>query len=89
MRGIDHEHDSGKGFTIRRNGVYRGSTGEDRHVINIHKPGNGYAVSWDSVPRSHPEFYDEANHEARPHGYMTMKAFKHWAVRDVTPESMK
>lgn len=86
---IIHEHDTGKGFKIRRGGVYRGSTGEDRHVHIIHKPGSGYSVTWDSVSIEAyyaqgrgAAFYSER--ESRPHGYMTMKAFKDWAVRDVS-----
>jgi hypothetical protein len=84
---IIHEHDTGKGFKIRRGGVYRGSTGEDRHVHLIHKPGSGYSVTWDSVPLA--EYYRlggarYSERGDRPHGYMTMKAFKDWAVRDVS-----
>ncbi|WP_109479134.1 hypothetical protein [Paraburkholderia sp. C35] len=91
---IIHEHDTGKGFKIRRGGAYRGSTGEVRYVHSIHKPGSGYGVTWDSV--SYEDYYKQgkgavfySERDDRPHGYMTMKAFKDWAVRDVTPEHLK
>lgn len=65
---------------VKEGVAFIGNDGKVRQVIMVHKPGNGYSVTWDTVPRSHPEYYDSAARLARPNGYMTMRQFQKWAV---------
>jgi len=59
-----------------------GADGEVRYVHMIHRPGNGYGVSWDSLPpptevKAVLEWYQAR--PTRPHGYMPMRKFQAWA----------
>lgn len=63
--------------------AFIGADGEIRHIIVKHKIGSGYGVSWDSIPRSDPQYYEKSNSNksARPRGYMTMREFQRWAEK--------
>lgn len=63
--------------------AWLGKDGEVRHVYMLHKPGNGYSVSWDSIPKpvniqGIMAWWD--TQDERPHGYMPMRKFQNWAV---------
>lgn len=71
---------------IKAGSAFKGADGEVRHVYMIHKPGNGYSVSWDSIPRPSTTMECLAwwdSQKARPHGYMPMRKFQKWASAQV------
>ena len=65
---------------VKAGATFIGKSGEVRHVILAHKPGNGYSVTWDSIPRSNPAYYDWDNRKLRPNGHLTMRQFQKWAI---------
>lgn len=67
---------------VKPGAAFIGADGEVRHVIIVHKPGNGYGVSWDSVPLDSDYWRGRVarEHETRPNGYMPMRKFQRWAV---------
>jgi hypothetical protein len=69
-------------------GAFVGEDGEVRHVYSIGKPGNGYCVLWDSLPRpanvTASLFWYQTQRD-RPHGVMPMRKFQKWAVSQASP----
>jgi hypothetical protein len=72
---------------VKPGAAFVGADGEVRHVIIVHKPGNGYSVTWDSVPLNGDYWRGRVarEHETRPHGHMTMRAFQKWAAQAALP----
>lgn len=68
---------------IKCGAAFKGADGEVRYVYSISKPGNGYCVLWDSLPRPSSVLASLAwyttQHE-RPHGVMQMRKFQKWAT---------
>jgi len=63
--------------------AYVGRDGEIRYVHCINRPGNGYCVQWDSLPRPADtkgvlEWF--VTRHTRPNGIMQMRKFQKWAV---------
>lgn len=67
---------------VRPGTAFVGADGEIRHVIILHKLGRGWGVTWDSIPRSNPDYYKDLFkvRDSRPKGYMTMRKFQKWAT---------
>lgn len=62
-------------------GAHFGRDGAVRYVILIHKPGNGYGVTWDSVPFSTDlNYWDGLNEREKvgKAGYMPLHKFLKW-----------
>jgi len=74
---------------VKEGRAFAGADGEIRHVIILHKPGSGYGVTWDSIPRSHPDHYRDLfnKRKTRPNGYMPLRKFQKWAVAEVATPS--
>lgn len=70
---------------------WEGASGEVRYVIIRHKLGRGYGITWDSVPLNGDYWRGrvEREHETRPNGYMTMRAFQKWALAASQPHVSK
>lgn len=68
---------------VKVGSAYIGKDGEVRYVYSINRPGNGYCVQWDSMPR--PPGINAvlkwcATQHSRTHGIMQMRKFQEWAV---------